>query len=547
MKIKNLFACYLLTAPFYSHSSVFTIPLNTEVVFQATSYNQSFNRQTIPIPAGTSLQVYNYLYVNASAGDTFFIDATTQSSNGYFSRTPIQFNGLAGNSVTPIVIKNTNGKKIHITQASNQSSYGLVFYNCNYIKVTGYENGTSFNLKISGFTNNAGMGIIFDKGTKNVELEHTEISYTGAQGVQFKSIEPYNGSKVVTDTNYFRSYVNQATLGTGLFHDNYIHNIHSEGFYIGSTAYNVGDGLAIKINQTFAESLTKNGIVNYNNGSWRFLPHLAENILVYNNIIDSTGWDGIQVACAKNYKIYNNKISNWGYNKIYNQMYGIIVGAPSIGEVFNNSLKVGNGSAIQCFGVQNRFFNNLIVNANIDSKEATWWAINSIYLSDKSCTPQVLSRLGLTYSQTLFEAAHNTIIMHPNDSGRAISFFQTFPKLTIAKSYNNLVVKDPWPTVLNTSSVTFPNPIIVANPQQTNFSVANNYIGNDIQMVGFANEPNGNYDLIPNCVACRNALPLKQAANDKIYLDYNNSSRKTNATTNTSISKPSFGCFETEN
>jgi hypothetical protein len=341
--------------------------------------------------------------------------------------------------------------------------------------------------------------------------------------------------------------LNTATLGVGLFHHNYIHQIGSEALYIGSTFYDVGDGLAVTVDQTFAQSLPTNQNLFYANGSWRFLPLLAENILVYNNIIDSTGWDGIQVAGSIKHSVYNNTVNHYGYSSVYAQMFGIIIGAPCSGDVYNNVINSGNGSAIQCFGVSNRFFNNLIIHPNLDSKETTWWANNGIYFNDKSCTPQVLSRLGLTYSQTLFEAMHNTIILHKNDSGRAISFLRNYPSQTIGKCYNNLAVRDPKPDTLNVPSVTIANPLFIANPQQTEFSITNNYTSTDLQTVGFINAENGNYDLLSNCAACRNAKVLTQSTNDLIYKDINSISRKTDAITNATITNPSFGCYETEN
>jgi hypothetical protein len=125
---------------------------------------------------------------------------------------------------------------------------------------------------------------------------------------------------------------------------------------------------------------------------------------VYNNITDSTGWDGIQVAMTRYHRVYNNKVSNYGLKKDYNQMFGIIIGGPCMGEVYNNIINTGSGSAIQCFGIQNRFYNNLIIKPNLNSKESTWWAINAIYFNDKICTPQTLSRMGISISQTQFRS-----------------------------------------------------------------------------------------------------------------------------------------------
>jgi hypothetical protein len=112
------------------------------------------------------------------------------------------------------------------------------------------------------------MGITFDRNTKNVELSHCEIGYIGAQGIQFKSSEPYNGSSTIIDTAYCRQYVSIGGLGVGKFHDNYIHHIGSEAFYIGSTAYNQNDGTTITINQSFASSLPTNNLIFYSKNSF---------------------------------------------------------------------------------------------------------------------------------------------------------------------------------------------------------------------------------------------------------------------------------------
>jgi hypothetical protein len=91
------------------------------------------------------------------------------------------------------------------------------------------------------------MGITFDRNTKNIELANCEIANIGAQAIQFKSAEPYNGSNTISDTAYCRQYVLTGSLGVGKFHDNYIHNIGAEGVYIGSTVYNENDGTPITI------------------------------------------------------------------------------------------------------------------------------------------------------------------------------------------------------------------------------------------------------------------------------------------------------------
>jgi hypothetical protein len=141
---------------------------------------------------------------------------------------------------------------------------------------------------------------------------------------------------------------------------------------------------------------------------------------------------------------------------------------------------------------------------------------------------------------------HNTVILHKNDSGRAITFQRNFPGLTIGKCYNNLAVRDPKPDTLNVPTVNIANPLFIANAQQVEFSIANNFTSTDLQTVGFIDAANGNFDLVPNCSSCRNAMALTQSAYDLVNFDFNNTSRKVDAITNVSISNPSFGCYETE-
>ena len=535
---------YILILSIYGHCAQITVPSSTEVLLQASSYFQVWNQQVVQIPTGSSLVVYNFLYVNVGAGDTLLLDANNSIGNNIFTRTQLQIKNIAGTVSNPILIKNKTGKIIQITQTNSNSTYGITFHGCKNIIVSGKEGNTSFNLRVKNFVNTSSMGITFDRNTKNVELAYCEIGYIGSQGVQYKSPEPYNGSNTIADTSYCREYVQLGGLGVGKFHDNYIHHTGSEGIYIGSTAYNQFDGTPININQNFANSLPLNSSIFYFNNSWRFIPHFADTILIYNNVTDSTGWDGIQVAMAKYYQVFNNKVNYYGIKKEYNQMYGIIIGSPCVGETYNNTVNTGSGSAIQCFGVKNKFYNNLIIRPNLNSKETVWWAINAIYFNDKICTPQTLNRLGMTYTQTLFEAIHNTIIMNPNDSGRAIMFMQNFPGQTYGKCYNNLAVRDPDPSVINSQNYSLPNAIFIANPQQSNFSNANNFASTDLQTVGFVDVLTNNYDLNYGCVACRNAQALTLPSTDKVWYDQVNKSRIIDSNTNTIILNPSYGCFE---
>ncbi len=524
------------------------VPAATEVVNQGSSYYNPSNNTTTQIPIGTGLVVYNFLYVNLGAGDTLAIDATTSIGAGVYTRNPLQIRNISGTTLSPVIIKNVSNKIVQITQVNNGSYYGLNFKGCSNIKVSGFDGSSAYNLRVKNFNNSSAMGFSFDL-SRNIELEYTEIGYVGAQAIQFKSGEAVNGNNAIVDTAYCRQFVNLGSLGNGKFHHNYIHGCGAEGFYIGSTNYDNGDGIAITINTTFANSLPVNSLIYYYNNSWRYLPHFADTILVYNNWTDSTGWDGIQVAMSKTYRVYNNTVTNYGTKKDANQMYGIIIGSPSKGETFNNTINSGSGSAFQCFGLVNRFYNNFISNANLNHKESVWWAINSIYFNDKSCTSQSLTRMGLTgRSQTLFEASHNTIIMNQNDSGRAIMFMQNYANQTVSRCYNNIGVSDIYPSILNNPVITLNRALFIANPQQNNFSNTNNFVSSDIQTINFVNPAANDYTLSWNTSSTvnRSASALTNSSQDNIWLDKNGRSRSIDAKTGLSFSKPSYGCYEVE-
>jgi hypothetical protein len=137
--------------------------------------------------------------------------------------------------------------------------------------------------------------------------------------------------------------------------------------------------------------------------------------------------------------------------------------------------------------------------------------------------------------------------MHPNDSGRAIMFMQNYALQTKGKCYNNLAVRDHFPNTINSSVLTVPNPLFIANPQQSIFSSNGNYTSTDLQTVGFINPSNNNFDLVSGCQVCRNAQSLLLPISDKAWYDLVGKSRLINVATNTNINKPSYGCYEIQN
>src|SRR5690606_11465482 len=74
-------------------------------------------------------------------------------------------------------------------------------------------------------------------------------------------------------------------------HDNYIHDITGEGIYLGNSFYT--------------------GTSNYC-GQTQY-PHEVRGVRIYNNRMENTGWESIQVGAAvQDVEIYNNIVYYYG-------------------------------------------------------------------------------------------------------------------------------------------------------------------------------------------------------------------------------------------
>ncbi|PKP35271.1 MAG: hypothetical protein CVU00_03170 [Bacteroidetes bacterium HGW-Bacteroidetes-17] len=279
------------------------------------SNNHLISRTTTVIDGGTY-----------APGDTIFLltgPGGLEGEGEYFL-----FRNIHGTSSKPIVIINSGGQVKIITS----HNYGIKFQNCSYIKMSGAGHSSfKYGIKVSHVENGAGLSI--DNLSTDVELENLEISNTPIAGIVAKT-EPS------CDLTSVRG---NFTMYNIKIHDCYLHDIGTEGFYIGSSKY------------------TGQAIV----GCDTLLPHVIEGVQIYNNIVENTGWDGIQVSSTtKNCAIYNNIIRNDSYKETQFQMSGILIGGGSSCDCYNNMIFDGKGDGIDILGFGNhKIYNNLIVRA----------------------------------------------------------------------------------------------------------------------------------------------------------------------------------------
>lgn len=249
------------------------------------------------------------------------------------SKDYLRIKDVVGTAADPVTIINKGG----IVEINTDHFYGVKFDNCKHVIFRGDgESEVDYGFVVSRVANGAGMSI--DNKSTNIEVSHIEISYTAIAGIYAKT-EPYQGDcdNLVTRENF--------TMYDLSIHDCYLHDIADEGFYVGSSKYT---------GQTVYQC---NEIV--------VLPHVIEGVEIFNNIIEHTGWDGIQVSSAtKDCSIWGNSVSDDSYAEELFQMSGILIGGGSKCDCYNNTIKDGKGDGIDIFGMGDMMiYNNLIVNA----------------------------------------------------------------------------------------------------------------------------------------------------------------------------------------
>ncbi|MFT2110853.1 right-handed parallel beta-helix repeat-containing protein [Marinomonas sp. 2405UD68-3] len=162
-------------------------------------------------------------------------------------------------------------------------------------------------------------------------------------------------------------------------HDNYIHDVGGEGMYVGHGFY---QGRVEK----GCDSIT--------------YPHSVIDLSVYNNRIENTGFDGIQIKNADNgAKIFNNYIRNYGTRDHGAHNEGLFVGDGSEAQIFRNWIELGTGHGMQINAFGNTsIYQNIVLQSNDDG----------LYLNNSSAK--------FANKDGIFRIYENTFI-HTGDDG----------------------------------------------------------------------------------------------------------------------------------
>lgn len=333
--------------------------------------------------------------VNIPAGSFVAIEAGT--------RGPLYLVNLKGAPGKPITFINASNGQVTI---KGSGSWGLKVGYCNNIRITGSGSSAKYGIVVDGGHN----AFVLPELTTDFEIDRVEVKNAGFAGIMAKT-DP-NCNSATWRSNYLMKNVS--------LHDNYIHDVKGEGFYIGNSFYN---GRTESCGTVF--------------------PHEIHNLKIYNNIVKNTGCEGIQVGCARvNCEIYDNYIENYGTDPFANfQNNGLQIGAGTGGTCYNNIIVKGTGNGMIVNGTGgNVIFNNVIANAGalgIFCDERTppvggYSFINNTIVNTGS------DGIRLYSEQMPFNNVINNIIINPK-SGRYINA-QSGVKLTNQNNYTHMDV-----------------------------------------------------------------------------------------------------------
>jgi|AntRauTorckE6833_2_1112554.scaffolds.fasta_scaffold00071_35 hypothetical protein len=358
----------------------------------------------------------------------------------------------------PVLIINSSGK---IT-IDTDNNFGISIRNSNNIHLSGRGvEDIPYGINIRRVQNGAGIGIT--NFSSKVEIEGVEVANTAISGMVAKT-DPYCDNGVIRAT---REDFTQYDIS---IHNCYIHDTGMEGMYIGSSKYT---GFTL---QCGGQEHT-------------VLPHVNEGVEVYDNILERTGWDAIQVSSATTgCNIYNNLIVNDSEAGYPSQMSAILIGGGSGCDCYSNKIFDGKGDGIEALGRGNQMiYNNLIVRPG-----------KSFFPGDQSQAKHGIFSNHIATDDDAFLYFYNNTIISPKSTG--ITFRNHL--IADARAWNNIII-DPgsYEDVEERAYIDFPE-------QTTEIDISNNLLQQEIAKVYFDNPGNDDYDLLTSSPAVNTGIEV---------------------------------------
>jgi hypothetical protein len=316
-------------------------------------------------------------------GDTIVIHANP-NNGGIWNN--IETGDFGGNFSTPIVV-----------MADSIMRYGSFG---GYWRVGTRDSNAVVHAKFDGLANrltkNVIYGFRYDRATAANDENAIAVSANLFHHVEFCGFSIINVGvgffmkKNSSATNPWAMYANYTFRKVHL-HDNYLHRINGEGFYIGHTdiAGNTQSG---------------------NSG-----PTIAgDSLTIERNIIDSTEWDGIQISnfgysCVVRYNVtYRTGTANQS-----SQQWSIFIGGNTSGKAYGNVCVNGTGP----FGALGKGSMELYENF-IDSVDNGLANADGIYISQSNTgVPTPIDPLIMDTHDNYISRVNRNAVFHANTSG----------------------------------------------------------------------------------------------------------------------------------
>ncbi|HWJ92997.1 MAG TPA: carbohydrate-binding protein, partial [Flavisolibacter sp.] len=323
----------------------------------------------------------NGIYLNAKdfaygAGDTLVLRAS-QNPFAYLS-----LEGYSGMPGAPIVVINEGGQVQVSAMAAN---------NCTYMKFTGTGSADRYGFYMTSPNQTVTAPAFNVSGrSSDIEIDHADI-YMHGYGMWIKqegSCDPL--------LQYPNWRINNISV-----HDNRMSNLAQEGIYAGSTAPN-GE-----------RPVSCNGVTTYP------LPVRLGNVKIYNNIIDHTGRGAIQLSNSDygSNEIYNNTVTNAGFEFVPSQGNGIVLGGYTSAYVHDNTIDYTFSSGIFSLG------SGLIRIENNKVDHSGQLAGRS---ADGSASIMVDTRLTNPVMPTTFQVKNNTLGANTDNHFRVYLTYNTY-------------------------------------------------------------------------------------------------------------------------
>lgn len=416
-------------------------------------------------------------------GDIICIDGNDAVGNGQVRPISLRLIGMNGTAEHPVTIVNY-GNVVTIVEDTSSRGAAVKIQNSKHVVFSGTGDRNSkygFRLKSVG---SGMMGISVEAGSTDVTLENIEVFGAGFAGIMMKT-NPDGKNTAYNKENF--------TMENLIVRHNYVHDTGGEGMYIGHTSFHNG-----------ADSQDNGG------NTVRVWPHAIKGLDVHDNIVERTGWDGMQVAAATHdVQVYNNIIRDYGTDTSEQfQANGLQIGPGSTGAYYNNIILDGHhdGSGINNQGRGDQiFFNNLIVNSNrsgivslprITASMEEWHETNnSLYF------------------------INNTII---NPATYGLHFYNDDEFYRGNVFYNNVVVKDG--AASTDDYVMYAEDPSATIPVAWDLDRSHNLFGTSLGEIGFVNPGEGDYRLLSSSKAVDaglNLALLSWAADVRFDLDGN--------------------------